>query len=189
MNELILSIILGGLLFLAFLAFALRGMPRTGQEVALEKLRRMVGLRGLVFRRPELLFRDCDYALLDSRAELRGLVKELRRERGEIVQSWLALLTEDVKTLWRFRRFLARNGVAVGVLEEARVAATAVFALSCLNALRILVGCLGPFAVANLLGRARGLVETTLRLSATLLGQLPQATWPEVERRWSGEAA
>jgi hypothetical protein len=189
MNELILSIVLGALLFLAFLALALRGLPQTGQETALEKLRRMVALRGLAFPRPELLFRTCDYELLASRPELRGLLKQLRHERREIVQSWLALLAEDVRTLWRFRRFLVRNGVAVGALEEFRVAAAAFLALSCLVALRFLVAFLGPFALASLLGRARGLVETTLRLSANLLGQLPQATWTEVERRWSREAA
>lgn len=189
MNELILSIVLGALLFLVFFALALRGLPPTGHELALEKLRRMVDLRGLAFPRPDLLFRRCDYELLESRAELRGLLKELRRQRGEIMQCWLGLLAEDVKALWRFRRFLVRNGIAVGALEELRVATTAVLALSCIFALRMLVACLGPFALAGLLGRARGLVETTLRLSANLLGQLPQATWSEVERRWGREAA
>ncbi len=189
MNGLILSIVFGALLFLVFVAYALRGLPEAGQEVARDELRRIIGLRGLAFRRPDLLFRACDYELIVSRAELRGLRNQLRGDRRELVQTWLALLAEDVKTLWRFRRFLARQGIAVGVFEEARVATTAALALFWLIALRFLVACLGPFAVANLLGRARGLVEATLHLSAHRLGQLPQAAWPEVQRRWSEEAA
>jgi hypothetical protein len=189
MNELLLSIVLGALLFFAFLVLALRGLPETGHELALERLRRMVPLGGLRFTRPDLLFRACDYEWLESRAELRGLVKQLRRDRRSLVQSWLRLLAGDVKTLWRFRRFLARNGVPVGMLEEIRVAATAWMALAWLASLRILVFWLGPFAVASLLNEAQGLVERTLRLSAGLLRHLPQATWTEVERRWSREAA
>jgi hypothetical protein len=189
MNELILSIVLGAVLFLAFLVLALRGLPQTGHELALEKIRRMMPLGGLGFARPDLLFRGCDYEWVQSRAELRGLAKQLRRDRRRLVQSWLRLLAGDVKTLWRFRRFLARNGVPVGMLEEIRVAATAWMALAWLASLRVLVFWLGPFALASLLDRAGGMVEATLRLSAGLLGHLPQAAWTEVERRWSREAA
>jgi len=189
MNELFLSIVLGVLLFLVFLGLALRGLPATGHELALDRLRRMVALRGLSFDRPDLLFRACDYDLLQSHAELRALLKQLRRDRRAIVRSWLGLLAEDVKTLWRFRRFLARNGLAVCAIEEMRVAATAALALAWLASLRILVFYPGPFTVADLVTGARSLVETTLRLSAGLLGQLPQTTWTEVERRWGKEAA
>jgi hypothetical protein len=189
MNGLVLSIVLGVLLFLVFFVLALRGLPETGHELALERLRRMVPLGGLGFHRPDLLFRACDYEWLQSHAELHGLLKQLRRDRRTIVQSWLRLLAGDVKTLWRFRRFLARNGVAVGALEEIRVAASALMALAWLASLRVMVFWLGPFTLAGLLDGARGLVETTLHLSAGLLGHLPQATWTEVERRWSREAA
>ncbi len=189
MNELLLSLILGLLFFLVFFYLALRGQPNQANDLALNELYRIVDLQGLSFANPDLLFRPADYEMLRSRPQLRPLAKQLGRDRRDIVLSWLRLLAADVKTLWRFRRFLTRNGVPVGFVEEVRVAATAMLALAALGTLRVLVACLGPFLLASFLRQTRQLAEETLHLSADLLGRLPRATWPEVERRWNKDLA
>jgi hypothetical protein len=187
MNELLMSLILGLLFFLVFFYLALRGEPSQANDWALNEVYRIVDLQGLPFANPDLLFRPTDYEMLRSRPQLLPLAKQLNRDRRDIVLSWLRLLEADVKTLWRFRRFLTRNGAPVTSAEEVRVAATAMLALVALGTLRVLVACLGPFRLASFLRQTRQLAEATLQLSADLLGRLPRAIWPEVDRRWNKE--
>jgi len=64
-----------------------------------------------------------------------------------------------VQNLWRFRRFLVRNGVHAKIGEELQILQTAILAVLFLNLLRILLRVAGPFALAGAAGQARRLVE------------------------------
>ena len=111
----------------------------------------------------------------------------MRRDRREIALLWLKLLQDDVRTLWRFRRLLVRNGISVRLTEELHIASTAVLALTYLSVLRVVVSVMGPFALPALLRLAGHLVEATSQLCAQLLSRVPLSMRPEIERQWAIE--
>ena len=186
MTELVLSAILGIVFFLGFLVLGLIGRPQTALDSPpMNALRQIVDLPGLSTTNADVLFAPSDYQILRSRAKLRQLASQLRQDRRRILLSWLRLLVADVRTLWRFRRFLVRNGVSVGFLEELQIAATATSALLALFGLEILVACAGPFALYSLIASARRQVEKASCLCADLLHRLPSNGLVEIERKWA----
>jgi hypothetical protein len=94
------------------------------------------------------------------------------------------LLLEDVQALWRFRRFLVRNGVQAKLGEELQILQTAIAAVLFLNFLRVFLHLAGPFALAGAARQARGLVEKMSYASAGALDRMPRTGWADVERDW-----
>ncbi len=190
MNQLVVFLVAGAVFLLLFLLWFLRGQRReSDRTLPLGALNQIVSLRGLAFRKSELLLDDVDCRMLSSRPGLRPLARQLRRDRRRIVSLWFELLQEDIKKLWCFRRLLVRHGVTVGLAEECRIAATAVLALALLFLLRVVVTTAGPFALAHLLRAAAAQVETASRLCADLLSRVPYSTRAQLEREWAAEFA
>ncbi len=190
MNQLVVFLVAGAVFLLLFLLWFLRGQRReSDQTLPLGALNQIVSLRGLAFRKSELLLDDVDYRMLSSRPGLRPLARQLRCDRRRIVSLWFELLQEDIKKLWSFRRLLVRHGVSVGLAEECRIAATALLALTLLYLLRVVVAAAGPFTVAQLLRGAADQVEAASRLCAALLSQVPPSSRAQLEREWAAEFA
>lgn len=185
MTELVLSVVLGIVFFLVFLILAFKGQPKVIVDAStMTAFQRIVDLQGLSCTSVDLLLAPGDYQMLRSRAGLRTLARQLRDDRRRIVLSWLDSLQEDLGTLWRFRRFLVRNGVSVTFREEIHIASTAMLALFSLLYLRVLVSFAGPFAVRSSLFAARYPVERASQLCANLLSRLPATNRQEVEQKW-----
>lgn len=188
MNELVFFLVVGAVFLLLFLTWFLIGRPKARDEAAsMKALEQIVSLAGPVSTNPEMLFDDSDYQMLRSDPQLQSLAREMRRDRRQIILLWLKLLREDVKTLWRFRRLLVRNGISVHLAEELHIATTAVFALIYLSGLRALISVVGPFALPALLRLAGHLVEATSQLCAQLLSRVPLSMRAEIERQWEAE--
>jgi hypothetical protein len=186
----VVLLILGIVFFLCFLTIALRFRPGGATEMQpVVELRKIVNLPGLSFAGANLLLDNRDYKMLRRQPALQQVARQLRRERRTMVLSWLNDLQGDVRTLWRFRRFLVCNGVQTGFLEETDIAMTAMLAHALLLSLRILISVAGPFALEALLQSTRHQVEVGALICAGLLGKLPSASRLEVERRWAKEIA
>ena len=188
MNELALFLIAGAVFLLLFLAWFITGRPKVSDETEhMKELDQIVSLAGLASTDSELIFDDSDYRMLQSNSHLQPLAREMRRDRREIALLWLKLLQDDVRTLWRFRRLLVRNGISVRLSEELHIASTAVLALTYLSVLRVVISVVGPFALPALLRQAGKLVEAGCHSCAQLLSRVPLSMRPEIERQWAIE--
>ncbi len=187
MNNIAILIIpvLGLLLFLVFLIIAMQGLPKVQPSSdAVSAVGQMVSLQGLSFKGAQQLLESTEYRLLRSTPELSEVAKSFRKERKALVLLWISFLQRDVKSLWRFRRFLVRTGVPATLKEEAEVFGAAILALVCLSFMRVFVLVSGPFAFSSAAAGMRSLVERVSRASAIILERLPQSGWPELERNW-----
>ena len=101
-----------------------------------------------------------------------------------LVLLWISLLLQDVKSLWRFRRFLVCSGAPATLSEEAEIFGTAILAITSLNSMYVFVYVFGPFALSDATRSLRSLVERVSSASALVLERMPQSGWPEVERNW-----
>ena len=178
-------ILLGIVLFFAFLKIAIQG-PSAGapDSSAVLAVRQMVHLDGLSFAGGPRLLDPAEFHLLRATAELREVASIYRQERQALALLWISLLLNDVNTLWRFRRFLVRNGVAATVGEEMQILSDAVQATLFLSFLRLVVLTFGPFAFSGAARNARQMVEKMSQSSASVLNRLPRHGWPEIERAW-----
>jgi len=189
MNQLLLLLVAGVVLFVLFLVLSLTGRPRMSPDPhRLAELERIVPLNGLVFNQAEVLLNPRDYQMLRSHVGLQRVARELRRDRRNIVLLWLKLLREDILNLWRFRRLLVRGGAPAGLAEEFRVAATSILLLGFLLSLRVVVAVAGPFAVPQLIQLAKRQAENAYQISAELLRRLPAGRLAEVESQWATRA-
>jgi len=187
-TELGLFFLLGAVFLLIFIALALRGPARTAEDTTLmNTIQQVIQLQGVAFNQPARLLDDKDYRFLCSTPHLKPLAAQLREERRHIVLSWLRLLQKDVITLWRFRRFLLRNGVTVAAREELEITAAIISALSTLLLLRAVVATSGPFVPFAVVGRARDHVDRAVHMFPRNLARIPAAAWPQIERRWAEE--
>jgi hypothetical protein len=176
---------MGLLLFFVFLKIAMQGLPKAeSSSHAISAVGQMVSLQGLSFKGAQQLFEPTEYRLLKSTPELAQVAKSFRKERKALVLLWISLLQQDVKSLWRFRRFLVRSGVPATFGEEADIFGTAILAILSLHFLYAFVWVLGPFAFSGVTRSIRSLVEGVSSASARILERLPQSGWPEVERHW-----
>lgn len=188
MNHLVWFLVAGAALLVFFLLWFLTGRPKATEEApSMMALEQVVSLLGLASGKSDLLLDESDYHMLRSNPRLQPLARELRRDRREITLLWLKLLQEDVRTLWRFRRLLVRNGVSAGLVEELRIAAIAVVALASLACLRMMVFIAGPFALPALLRQARRQVQAASSACAALFSRVPPALRAEIERQWAAE--
>jgi hypothetical protein len=177
--------LLGIGLFFVFLKMAMQG-PSAGapDSFAVLAVQQMVHLDGLSFPGGQRLLDPTEFQMLRSTAELREVAAVYRRERQTLALLWISLLLNDVNGLWRFRRFLVRNGVQATVGEELQILSEAVRATLFLSFLRVVILTLGPFALSGAARYAQQMVEGMSRSSARVLNRLPRHGWPEIERAW-----
>jgi hypothetical protein len=98
------------------------------------------------------------------------------------------MLQADLKTLWRFHRFLIRQGAPARFQEEFQILQTYVLSVVLLSMFKIMVTTGGNFALSRSARRAERLVGRMSTAVANGLGRIPQAGWPELERSWASAA-
>ena len=190
MANLTILLLAGGLLFICFLVLAIVSFPRATPDFAsLHRLQEIVSLSGLDFGLADRLLDDSDYLLLRSREQLRPVAAQLRRDRQKIILLWLRYLREDVKSLWRFRRFLALHGVPVTAAEEVRIGAMTVCAIVFVDVMRMVVFVFGPVALPRFFGAATKQVRAICYLCTGFLSRVPAATLPKMQQMWAQEIA
>ncbi len=133
----------------------------------------------------DIIVGNDDYRKLRTMPELKSVCEMFWRDRRRIVLMWLGELQKDVHVLWKFRRFLVRNGLLVTFREEAGVVFAALLALLYLKVVRAAVFIFGPFALHRALGKARLLVERLSIWGERALARVPAARKAEIEQRWT----
>lgn len=185
MIQILSLILLGVVLFFVFLKIAVQGPSSSAPDSsAVLAVQQMVNLDGLSFAGAQRLLDPTEFHMLRSTAELREVAAAYRKERQALALLWISLLLNDVNGLWRFRRFLVRNGVPATAGEEAQILSDAVRATLFLGFLRIVIITFGPFAFSGAARSAERMVERMSRSSARVLDRLPRHGWPEIERAW-----
>jgi len=185
MIQIIALVLVGVVLFFAFLKIAVQGPSRSAPDSsAVLAVQQMVNLDGLSFAGGQRLLDPTEFQMLLSAAELREVAAAYRKERQALALLWISLLLNDVNGLWRFRRFLVRNGVPATMGEEMQILADAVRAVAFLSFLRIVIITFGPFAFSGAARNAQQVVEKMSHSSASVLNRLPRHGWPEIERAW-----
>ncbi len=186
MIQIVSLILLGIVLFFVFLKIAIQGPSAASapDSSAVLAVQQMVNLDGLSFAGAQRLLDPAEFQMLHATDELREVAAAYRKERRTLALLWISLLRNDVNALWRFRRFLVRNGVAATVGEEMQILTDAVRATLFLSFLRIVILTFGPFAFSGAARNARQMVEKMSQSSASVLNRLPRHGWPEIERAW-----
>ena len=175
-----------GILLLCFALFALGRKSRTKSEDCSDsevELLRMLRLGSLEFD-ATILFSDTDYRLLASEPQWRSLARELRKDRRDIALDWLRELQKDVFSMWRFRSFLTRLGVTVGMRNDLSEAFRSLLLLSLLCVVRVSVRLLGPYAFGKTAVTVRTSVENLKRSCVATLSNLPRERWPQIAAEW-----
>jgi len=145
----------------------------------------ITGLSSALLPPFDVIVGNDDYRKLRAMPELKSVREMFWRERRRIVLMWLGELQKDVHILWKFRRFLVRNGLLVTFREEASVVFTGLFALLYLNAVQAAVFIFGPFALHGALGNARLLVERLSIWGEAAFARVPATRKVEIEQRWT----
>jgi len=178
-------VLVGTVLFFIFLKIAVQGPASSAPDSsAVLAVQQMVNLDGLSFAGGQRLLDATEFHMLQSSAELREVAAAYRKERQALALLWISLLLNDVNGLWRFRRFLVRNGVPATMGDEMQILTDAVRAMLFLSFLRIVILTFGPFAFSGAARNARQMVEKMSHSSASVLNRLPRHGWPEIERTW-----
>ena len=175
-----------GILLLCFALFALGRKSRTKSEDCSDsevEVLRMLRLGSLEFD-ATILFSDTDYRLLASEPQWRSLARELRKDRRDIALDWLRELQKDVFSMWRFRSFLTRLGVTVGMRNDLSEAFRSLLLLSLLCVVRVSVRLLGPYAFGKTAVTVRTNVENLKRSCVATLSNLPRERWPQIAAEW-----
>lgn len=190
MTSVLLFAILGLILFASFLLIGLRGAPRAVPDSsAVGAVSEMLVLEGASFPNPNRLLDDTEYQILLSNPDLQQVARRFRKDRQELLLLWISVLLADLKTLWRFRQFLIRNGVSATFREEADIFLVFALSLVLLTLMKVSIRLLGPFAFARTTRRARRGVEKMSYATAGVLGRIPPAGWAEIGRTWARNAA
>jgi hypothetical protein len=192
MIALIMFAIVGLGLFAGFLGFAVgfkrgrrRGAPDSSVVAAVGH---MVRLEGLAFPHAACLLDDSEYRLLTSNPYLQEVAKRFRRERQDLAIAWISMLQGDMKTLWRFHRFLIRQGAPARFQEELQILQTYVLSVVLLSMFKLVIASGSSFALARSARRAERLVGRMSTVVSNGLVRIPQAGWPELERSWASAA-
>jgi hypothetical protein len=187
MIAIFLFVIFGVALFVSFLVLAVQGTPGTAPDSsAVSAVSQMVNLSLVDSNR---LLDDTEYLLLRSNPALAEVAGQLRKERQELALLWITLLLNDLKELWRFRRFLIRSGAPTTFGEEYGILQALVISVVLLNLMKVSIRIAGPFALPRAGRRAGRLVVEMSYAAATVLHRIPAAGWPEVERSWTSSVA
>jgi len=133
----------------------------------------------------DIIVGNDDYRKLRTMPELKSVREMFWRDRRRIVLMWLGELQKDVHVLWKFRRFLVRNGLLVTFREEVSVVFAGLLALLYLKVVRAAVFIFGPFALYGALGKARLLVERLSIWGEGALARVPATRRAEIEKRWT----
>jgi len=182
--------ILGVALFIGFLAISLRGASKSVPDSsALSAFSQIVTLEGSSFANPSRLLDDTEYQIFLSNPDLHKIARQFRKERQELALLWISSLSSDLKTLWRFRKFLIRQGVPATLGEEFETLRVVVLSLMLLSAVKASIRICGPFVFARVTRRARHGVDQMSYATAGLLGRVPRTGWAEIERNWARSAA
>lgn len=190
MIQILSLVVFGVVLFLVFLKIALQGPSASAPDSsAVLAVRQMVSLDGLSFAAGLRLLDSTEFDMLGSTPELREVAATYRKERQALALVWISLLRSDVNGLWRFRRFLVRNGVSATMGEEMQILSDAVRAMLVLTFLRVVIMTFGPFAFSGAARNAHRMVEQMSEASARVLDRMPRHGWAEVERAWQKSAA
>jgi len=185
MIDLILFTLAGlGLLFV-FVILGLKGPPKTAPDAsATTAVGQMVTLERASFVQGDRLLDDTEYRMLRSNPDLRPVAAQLLKDRRELALLWISTLLSDLKTLWRFRQFLIRQGAPTQLHEEWTILRSFVAAVIFLNVLELSVRTLGPFALSRLTRHAGRPVDMMSCAAANMLGRIPSAGWSELGRAW-----
>lgn len=187
MIAIFLFVIVGLLLFGSFLLLGFQGTPKAVPDSsAVTAVSQMVNLSLVDSNR---LLDDTEYLLLRSNPALVGVARRLRKERQELALQWISLLLNDLKALWRFRRFLIRSGAPTALGEEYGILQAFVISVVLLNLMRVSIRVAGPFVLPRAGRRAGRLVVQMSYAAASVLHRIPTAGWPEVERGWTSGVA
>jgi hypothetical protein len=173
--------------FLASLLALLLWEPLTEQanSSAQTAVAQMINLEGLSFTSVERLLDESEYVILKSKHNLSEFATDLRRDRRKLLLLWLSMVLRDLKSLRRFRHFLIQQGASTTVKEEWAIWKSMTFAVILLQSLRLSVSVLGPYIPAKMIRRARNSVDLMSKATATVLGRIPSAAWPDIERQWA----
>ncbi len=175
-----------GIILLCFALFALGRKSGTKSEECPDsevELLRVLHLRSLEFD-PANLFSDTDFRLLASEPQLRSLARELRKDRTDIAREWLRELQNDVFSMWRFRSFLTRLGVASSVRDELSEAVRCLLLMSLLCVVRASIRFFGPYALGNTVIAVRTRAENLKQSCVATLDALPRERWPQIAAEW-----
>jgi hypothetical protein len=187
MNDLLLFIVAGVILLMAFLLLGFQGPQRVDKDdSALSALGEIVTLEGASFVGAEQLLDDSDYQVLRSNPALNNVAAKFRQDRQELIVLWINMLLNDLRALWRFRKFLIRNGTPTGFTEEWVIFRSFIGAVLFLNTLKFFVVMFGPYAFSKVTRRAHGSVELMSQAAAATLRRTPQAGWSDLGRTWTG---
>jgi hypothetical protein len=190
MIELFFFILAGLALLIAFLFLGLQGPPKTAVDAsALAAVGQIVNLEGTSFVQGDRLLDDAEYRILRSNPDLRQVAAQFRRDRRDLALMWISVLLADLIALWRFRRFLIQHGAPTKPSEEWAILRSLIAALIFLNLLKLSVLTLGPFAFSRIARRACHPVDSMAGTVASVLGRIPSAGWPDLERAWTSAAA
>jgi hypothetical protein len=189
MIQIVALILVGIAFFFFFLKIALQGPAyHAPDSSAVLAVRQMVSLDGLSFAGGLRILDSSEFDMLSGTPELREVAITYRKERQTLALAWISLLRNDVNGLWRFRRFLVRNGVPATIGEEVRIFSDAAQAALFLSFLRVVIVTFGPFAFSGAARSAHRMVERMSETSASILDRLPRHGWPEIERAWQKAA-
>src|SRR5690242_6568460 len=145
----------------------------------------LAGLSGASLPPFDIIVGKEDYDKLVKIPELKPVSEMFWRERRRVVLKWLGELQKDVHILWRFRRFLVRNGLLVTFREEVGIVFTGLLALVYLKVIRAAVFIFGPFALHGALENARLLVERLSIWGERAFARVPAARKAEIEQGWT----
>ena len=135
---------------------------------------------------PRRLLDDGEYQMLLSNPELQQVAEAIAQGAAGACQVlWISTLLSDLSVLWRFRRFLIRRGVAAGFREEFGILQSFVLSVVFLNLLKISIHAFGPFVLSRMIRDSGSFVDKMSYSAASVLGRVPQAGWPEIERNWT----
>ncbi len=188
MIDLLLAMLTGIVLLIAFLLLGLQGPPKAGAD-ALAAVGQMVSLEGTSFVQGDRLLDDAEYRLLKSNPALNQVAARLRKDRRELALLWIDVLLKDLRALWRFRRFVIQRGAPTRLGEEGAILRSFIVAVVFLNLLKLSVLTLGPFAFARMARRACHSVDAMTQAAAQILGRVPSAGWADLERAWTSTTA
>jgi hypothetical protein len=187
MIGLVLAIAMGMILLIIFLVLGLQGPPNVNTDTAaLAAVGQMVSLAGSSFVQGDRLLDDTEYRVLRSNPALHLVAAKFRKDRRELALLWINVLLSDLRALWRFRRFLIQRGAPTNLGEEWVILRSLIAAMIFLNLLKLSVLALGPFAFARTAGHAYHPVDAMSRAAASVLGRIPSAGWPDLQRAWTG---
>lgn len=181
--------LLVALLCLSFILFAFWGLMRRPVERPVPRYYQTLAERaaGRIEELDLIFFQNRDYDLLSARRELRSVRAKLWRERRKIALLCLADVQNDADVLWRFRRFLVRNGLPVTFQDEAGILVAFLLLLSCLLISRSSVFFCGPFFSLRVIRATAVANERFSHRCDRLVSRMPREKRLELEQKWSQE--